>query len=43
MNQRRDYAAESPDDFQRVRLSLLGRMTEPITTGRLADLGVGTG
>ena len=43
MNQRRDYAAESPDDFQRVRLSLLGRMTETITTGRLADLGVGTG
>jgi SAM-dependent methyltransferase len=36
-------AVESSDALERERLSLLGQMTDPITTARLADLGVGTG
>jgi SAM-dependent methyltransferase len=43
MFRQRYNSAERPDAFERERRSLPGRMTDPITTGRLTDLGVGTG
>jgi SAM-dependent methyltransferase len=36
-------AKDSPDAFERERLSLLTRIADPITTRRLTDLGVGPG
>src|SRR5262249_9995586 len=37
------FARDSPDGFERERLGLLTRLTDPIPTRRLLRLGVGAG
>src|SRR6516164_6049908 len=43
MTENRYLAKDSPDAFERERLALLTQFTDPITTRRLTDLGVGPG
>jgi SAM-dependent methyltransferase len=43
MTENRYLAKDSPDAFECERLALLTRIADPITTRRLADLGVGPG
>jgi 2-polyprenyl-3-methyl-5-hydroxy-6-metoxy-1,4-benzoquinol methylase len=43
MTENRYLAKDSPDAFERERLSLLTQIADPITTRRLTDLGVGPG
>jgi SAM-dependent methyltransferase len=43
MTENRYLAKDSPDPFERERLSLFTQIADPITTRRLTDLGVGPG
>ena len=43
MKENRYLAKDSPDAFEHERLTLLTQFTDPITTRRLTDLGVGPG
>jgi SAM-dependent methyltransferase len=43
MTENRYLAKDSPDAFEHARLALLTQIADPITTRRLADLGVGPG
>jgi SAM-dependent methyltransferase len=43
MNSNRDFAVDSPDAFERERLTLLTEFADPITIRRLTDIGVQPG